>query len=273
MIRPDDKEKLSSKTVLVFGASGLIGKHVSRLVLEAGCKLVAVDKEVGRKLDFEDEYLRANEGRLLVEQSDVTDEFSLKKLLEKSLREFGAIDTVVNCATYSSENSLVVTARVEDYDFKEWRRMISVNLDAAFLIAKVFGSYLAHDRGGGSLVYFSSIYGFLGTDHEIYEAVNSPDKRMNNPAAYSASKGGVINLTRYLATYWGEKNVRVNTISLGGIRNGQEELFVESYSKRVPLRRMGELSDLDSTIKFLIIEDTGYFTGQNLVIDGGLSAW
>ena len=113
----------------------------------------------------------------------------------------------------------------------------------------------------------------MGTDHGIYEPVNSQVRRMNNPAAYSASKGGVINLARYLATYWGENNVRVNTISLGGIRNGQEEGFVDSYSKRVPLRRMGELSDLDSAIKFLIIEETGYFTGQNLVIDGGLSAW
>ena len=111
--------------------------------------------------------------------------------------------------------------------------MLAVNLDGAFLIAKVFGSHLAKKPLGGGLLFLSSIYGLLGTDHSIYESSNSPSKRLNNPAAYSASKGGVINLVRYLATYWAEQNVTVNSLSLGGVANGQPETFVDEYSKEM----------------------------------------
>ena len=113
----------------------------------------------------------------------------------------------------------------------------------------------------------------LGTDQSIYESINTSEKRFNNPASYSASKGGVISLAKYLASYWGKENIRVNVLSLGGIYNGQEDKFVRNYSAKVPMARMGSLEDLDGAIKFLLIEDSEYLTGQNLILDGGLSVW
>ena len=166
-----------------------------------------------------------------------------------------------------------ISAPFEDYDIKEWKRMLSVNLDGPFLISKVFGSHMAKSGKGGSIIFLSSIYGFLGTDQSIYESINTSEKRFNNPASYSASKGGVISLAKYLASYWGKENIRVNVLSLGGIYNGQEDKFVRNYSAKVPMARMGNLEDLDGAIKFLLIEDSEYLTGQNLILDGGLSVW
>ena len=265
-------EKNIYKNIVVFGALGLIGKHVCEYLAKNGCNLVIADIDKERCANLAKE-LSKFDVSIYYDFCDITDERSLNNLLEGVNKEFHKIDSVINCSTYSSDDTLSISAPFEDYDIKEWKRMLSVNLDGPFLISKVFGSHMAKSGKGGSIIFLSSIYGFLGTDQSIYESINTSEKRFNNPASYSASKGGVISLAKYLASYWGKENIRVNVLSLGGIYNGQEDKFVRNYSAKVPMARMGNLEDLDGAIKFLLIEDSEYLTGQNLILDGGLSVW
>jgi len=264
--------KKKFKTIVVFGALGLVGTHISHYLAKQGCNLVIVDLNK-KNCSLLAKQLSKYNIPIFYESCDITNEASLKKLLKKIELEFGRVDSVINCSTYSSKNTLKVSAPFEQYELNEWKKMLSVNLDGAFLLSKIFGSSMAKDTLGGNMVFMSSIYGFLGTDQSIYETVNTPKKRHNNPASYSASKGGVISLAKYLATYWAEENVRVNVLSLGGIYNNQDKRFVTKYSERVPMKRMGNLEELDNAIKFLVLDESTYFTGQNLILDGGLSAW
>jgi len=260
------------KTIIVFGALGLIGRHVSKYLAENACNLVITDLDKNGCTKFSSE-LSKYEVPILCKSCDITSERSLRELLEATKKRFGNVDSVINCSTYSSQDTLSVSARFEDYKLSEWQKMLSVNLDGPFLLSKVFGTSMAESGLGGSIILLSSIYGFLGTDQSIYDSVNTLKKRHNNPASYSASKGGVISLAKYLAAYWGKENIRVNVLSLGGIYNNQDEKFVKNYSKRVPMKRMGDLEELNGAIKFLLIDDSSYFTGQNLIVDGGLSVW
>jgi NAD(P)-dependent dehydrogenase (short-subunit alcohol dehydrogenase family) len=266
-------KKKKVKTVVVFGALGFLGRHISELLSKEKCNLVISDTSEEECSLFLNELQANSKGSILSKVSDVTKEESLENLLKEVKKEFGRVDSIINCSTYSSKDTLKVSAPFENYQLSDWKEMLSVNLDGAFLIAKVFGSDMAKQGDGGSLIFMSSIYGFLGTDQSIYKSVNTPNKRYNNPASYSASKGGVISLAKYLASYWAEENIRVNVLSLGGIYNDQNEEFTKEYSKRVPMKRMGKLEELDGAIRFLLLDDSTYFTGQNLILDGGLSVW
>jgi NAD(P)-dependent dehydrogenase (short-subunit alcohol dehydrogenase family) len=141
-----------------------------------------------------------------------------------------------------------------------------------FLVAQAIGSAMAA-RGAGSIIQTASIYGLLAPDQRIYEGSEYNGRPINTPAVYTASKAGVIGLTRHLATYWGPRGVRVNTLTPGGVSSGQNNTFSQRYSARIPLGRMAEADDLVGAAVFLASDASRYVTGQNLIIDGGLSAW
>ena len=126
------------------------------------------------------------------------------------------------------------------------------------------------NTGGGSIINISSVYGMLSPDQRIYEYKEKP---FNKPITYSVSKSGIFNLTKYLATYWAKKNVRVNTMTLGGVFNNQDETFLKNYSHKVPLGRMANENEYTGAILFLASDASSYMTGSNLVIDGGYSCW
>ena len=126
---------------------------------------------------------------------------------------------------------------------------------------------------GGTIVQTASIYGFLAPDQRIYEGSKYLGHQINSPAVYAASKAAVIGLTKYLASYWGNKRIRVNAISPGGVESGQNKQFNENYSSRVPMGRMAELNEIEAALLFLVSDSSSYITGQNLVVDGGLSSW
>jgi NAD(P)-dependent dehydrogenase (short-subunit alcohol dehydrogenase family) len=149
---------------------------------------------------------------------------------------------------------------------------MAVNLDAMFLVAREVGSLMA-SRRRGSIIQTASIYGVVAPDPRIYEGSQYLGRAMSTPPAYSASKAAVIGLTRHLAAYWGPSNVRVNAITPGGVESGQNEAFKTRYSARVPLGRMAEADEMVGALIFLASDASSYVTGQNIVVDGGLTVW
>jgi NAD(P)-dependent dehydrogenase (short-subunit alcohol dehydrogenase family) len=149
---------------------------------------------------------------------------------------------------------------------------MAVNLDGMFLVAREIGQRMAR-RGGGSIIQTASIYGALAPDQRIYEGSEYLGRPINTPPVYSASKAGVIGLTRHLAAYWADKGVRVNAITPGGVESGQNDTFQRRYAARVPMGRMARRDEMVGALIFLASDASSYITGQNIMVDGGLSAW
>jgi len=149
---------------------------------------------------------------------------------------------------------------------------MAVNLDGAFLVARAVGRRMA-ERGRGSIVQIASIYGLLGPDQRIYEGSEYLGRPINTPPVYTASKAGVIGLTKHLATYWGHRGVRVNTLTPGGVASGQNATFQSKYGARIPLGRMARAEEIVGAMLFLASDASGFVSGHNLVVDGGLAAW
>jgi NAD(P)-dependent dehydrogenase (short-subunit alcohol dehydrogenase family) len=150
---------------------------------------------------------------------------------------------------------------------------MSVNIDGMFLMAKKCGKHMLDHGKGGSIVQTASIYGIMAPDQRIYENSEYMGVEINTPAVYSASKGAVIALSRYLAAYWGSKNIRVNTLTPGGVESGQNEEFTSRYSERVPMGRMAHANEMVGALVYLASDASSYVNGQNIVVDGGLSSW
>ena len=146
--------------------------------------------------------------------------------------------------------------------------MIEVNLKSLVFTCKTFGSIMSK-HGGGSIINISSIYGMLSPDQSLYQYKRDNNINFYKPIAYSASKAGVLNVTRYLATYWAEKNVRVNTLTPSGIFDNQDKQFLENYCGRIPIGRMANKEEFNGAIVFLLSQASSYMTGSNLVVDGG----
>jgi len=194
---------------------------------------------------------------------DVTQEETVKTAIEQIAKKYGRIDAWVN-------NAYPRTAdwgnKVEDIAFESWRKNVDMHMNGYFLCSQVVLGYMKQQEAG-SLINMASIYGMVGPDFGVYEGT-----AMTMPAAYAAIKGGLINLTRYLAAYYGPFNIRVNAISPGGIFDNQPETFVANYTRKVPLRRMGKPADITNAVHYLIADESSYITGHNLVVDGGWTA-
>ena len=150
---------------------------------------------------------------------------------------------------------------------------MSVNIDGMFLVAQSVGTQMAKQGRGGSIIQTASIYGLSAPDQRIYEGSLYLGRQINTPAVYTTSKAAVIGLTNHLATYWADKGIRVNTITPGGMESGQNEEFKRNYSKRVPMNRMGTPDEIVGAVIYLASAASSYVTGQNIVIDGGLTCW
>lgn len=263
---------LQNKNILVTGAGGIIGSQICLGFLEAGAKVAMVDlsTEINQKaIDSYPAELRKNALNIAC---DIANAEQVKLTVEKVIKELGHIDVLHNNAAGKSSDLKKFFAPFEEYSLDQWRQIMSVNVDGMFLMAQAVGSHMAK-RKKGSIIQTASIYGVAAPDQRIYEGSEYMGMEINTPAVYSASKGAVVALTRYLATYWAKDGVRVNTITPGGVESGQNERFIKQYSQRVPLGRMAKSDEMVGAVLFLASDEASYITGQNLIIDGGLTTW
>lgn len=265
-----DLFSLKGKVAIVTGALGLIGKNHCEALAQAGAHVVMADMN-GEACEIFAKGLGKNH---LGIACNVTDEKSLTAARDVILKKFGTIDVLVNNAAINDmfENPLLAAEQsaFEKYPVASFRASLEVNVTGVFLCSQIFGTVMAAQRSG-SIINLASTYGMVGPDQSIY--LDAEGKRtFYKSAVYPTTKGAVINFTRFLAAYWGEKNVRVNTLSPGGVENAQDETFVKNYSAKTPLGRMAKPSDYKGALIFLASDASSYMTGANLVVDGGWTA-
>lgn len=262
---------LKNKTAIITGALGLIGKEHCKALTEAGANVVVTDID-GEQCE---EFAKTLETDSLGIEIDVTDKDSLIKARVKILEKFGHIDILVNNAAindmFENPKAAAEQSKFENYPLELWQRSVDVNLTGVFLCSQVFGTEMAKQKSG-SIINIASTYGITAPDQSLYIKKDGTQDFFK-PPAYSATKGGVISFTKYLAAYWGKENVRVNTLTPGGVKNNQDEFFIEQYSKRTMLNRMAKPTDYKGALIFLASDASNYMTGANLVVDGGWTAW
>ncbi|MGB1296259.1 MAG: oxidoreductase [Flavobacteriales bacterium] len=238
---------LENKIIIVTGGSGLLGSEMLKNITEKGGK--AINADINLKTDL-------SKGEVFL---DITSQESVKTMLKEVESHFGQIDGLVNNAYPRTKDW---GNHFEDIEFESWSKNVDFQMNSVFLMCQKVMPYLKKSKG--SIVNIASIYGVVGPDFAVYD-----NTTMTMPAAYSAIKGGVINFSRYLASFYGKDGVRVNVVSPGGIFDHQNETFVNKYNSMVPMQRMGLPEDIAPSVSFLLSEDAKYITGQNLVVDGG----
>jgi NAD(P)-dependent dehydrogenase (short-subunit alcohol dehydrogenase family) len=240
---------LKDKVIIVTGGSGLIGREIVNDVLKKGG--ITINAEFNLETNFDVGTLRF----------DITDPNSIKEGLKCVFEKYEKIDGIVNCAYPRTSDW---GEKFEDVEYSSWQKNVDMQLNPLFLITQECLKYM---KKGASFVNIGSIYGVVGNDFTIYE-----NTQMTSPAAYSAIKAGVINFTRYIASYVGHKGIRANCVSPGGVFNNQDTIFVENYSHKVPLKRMAQSSEIAPAVSFLLSDEASYITGHNLIVDGGWCA-
>jgi NAD(P)-dependent dehydrogenase (short-subunit alcohol dehydrogenase family) len=263
---------LDGRIVAITGGVGRLGSQFARALLARGARVVVLDL-VADHAPFAG-LPPEHADRLFVLKTDVTVKASIADALASIERRWGAPDGLVNNAALDSPPNapMAENGAFEEYPEESWDRVLEVNLKGVFLACQVLGGAMAR-AGRGAIVNINSIYGLVSPDQRIYSHRAEGDRRFFKPVAYSASKSGLLNLTRYLATYWAPSNLRVNTLTLGGVWAQQEAKFVENYEHRVPLARMAREDEYDGALVYLLADASRYMTGSNLVIDGGWTAW
>jgi NAD(P)-dependent dehydrogenase (short-subunit alcohol dehydrogenase family) len=263
---------LAGKTAVITGACGILGRRFAAGLAEFGAALALVDLDQSATAALAREIEGRYGARAQGIGCDVSNPESVRAMADRVEATVGAPAILMNNAATKGADLDAFFAPVEQFDLATWREIMAVNLDGMFLVAQAIGTGMA-ERGHGSIIQTASIYGVVAPDQRIYEGSLYHGRGINTPAVYSASKAGVIGLTRHLAAYWGHRGVRVNTLTPGGVASGQNDEFARRYSARVPLGRMAEAEDLIGAAVFLASDASRYVTGQNIIVDGGLSAW
>jgi NAD(P)-dependent dehydrogenase (short-subunit alcohol dehydrogenase family) len=239
---------LENKIIIITGGSGLLGKAMVSDIQKKGGRPINIDLNVPSDLQ---------NGTW---QADITNDEAVKEAIAAIFAHFGRIDGLVN-------NAYPRTAdwgkRFEDVDPESWRKNVDMQLNSYFVISQQVLAIMKA-QGSGAIVNIASIYGVVGNDFSLYEAYGG-----TSPAAYAAIKGGLVNFTRYLASYYGRSGIRVNCVSPGGIRDQQHPSFIERYEQKVPMGRLGQPDDIAPAVSFLLSEEAKYITGHNLMVDGG----
>lgn len=266
-----DLFSLEGKTAVVTGALGLIGKEHCRALSEAGANIIVADLDDKKCSEFATTLNTKSKGIGV----DITQADSVNLLNQKCLEQFTEIDILVNNAAindmFENPSAAAELSKFENYPLDLWQRSIDVNITGMFLCSQIIGKRMAENKKG-NIINIASTYGIVAPDQSLYKNKEG-NQNFYKSAAYPVTKGAVISFTRFLASYWGNKGVRVNTLSPGGVENNQEDYFIENYSAKTPLGRMAKPTDYKGALVFLASDASDYMTGANLIVDGGWTAW
>jgi NAD(P)-dependent dehydrogenase (short-subunit alcohol dehydrogenase family) len=264
---------LRDRVVVVTGGAGRLGTAFCKALVGRGARVAVFDA-----LDAGTARARFNgigsNSVLQFEEVDVTRAASLEAALGRVQAAWGDPHGLVNAAAIDAPPDAPPEENgpFETYPVSSWDRIMAVNVKGVMLSCQVVGAAMAK-AGRGAIVNIASTYGLVSPDQSVYDYRRVRGETFYKPVAYSASKSALLNLTRYLATYWARKGVRVNTLTPGGVFAGQDPEFLEAYGRRVPMGRMARENELDGAVVFLLSDASSYMTGANLVVDGGWTAW
>lgn len=268
--------RLDGRTALLTGGAGMLGREYVRTLLEAGARVVVADINGAAAEEVAAAAVAECSGSAFGIGVDVSREEDVAAMVAAAADRFHSVDILINNAAVDPKFDAGVDKRqqhrFEDYPLAMWKQSVDVNLTGAFLCAQHAGR-LMRRQGRGVVVNVASTYGLVGPDQRIYRKAGEAEQNLFKPADYAVTKGGLVQLTRYLAAYWGSANIRVNTLTPGGVRNTQDDEFVAAYAGRTPLGRMAGRHEMSGALLFLVSDASSYMTGANLVVDGGWTAW
>lgn len=271
-----DKFKLEGRVAVVTGGAGLLGAEFSRTLAEAGAAVVVADLDRGASDQIAQEltdsgYTAAGFGL------DVTHVESTRELASETVSKFGRLDILVNSAALDPKFDPEAAAKgiapgaFEDYPLDQWNAAINVNLTGLFLVTQACVKPMLDQGKKGSIINICSTYGLNGPDQRIY--VKDGKRVAYKPVYYTTTKAGVMGFTKYLAAYYAGTKMRVNALTPGGVYNNHDKYFVENYSAKTIMGRMAEKDEMNGALLFLASDASSYMTGNNVIVDGGWTAW
>jgi NAD(P)-dependent dehydrogenase (short-subunit alcohol dehydrogenase family) len=261
---------LKNRTAVLTGSAGRLGKRFAEVLSSAGANVILVDIDILNNKKLEQELIKKFHTKAISLNLDISNQNDMKKLINLVLSKYKKIDILINNAHFVSRTHPKRDAPFEEYPLDLWDKTITINMRGLFLCCQEIGKVMSEQKKG-VIVNISSIYGVVGADQRIYGK-----SRLNSPAFYAATKGAMVNLTRYLAAYWHRQNIRVNTLTLGGVfdeKLHKDKNFVKNYSEKTMLGRMAKPEDYEGPLLFLASDASSYVTGTNLIVDGGWTAW
>jgi NAD(P)-dependent dehydrogenase (short-subunit alcohol dehydrogenase family) len=279
MAKAFEKFDLTGKTALITGAAGLLGTEHAAALLESGATVVLTDiGEASLAAARKTLSQNADISRIHTRVMDVSKPEAIRIVADSLAAEGLRIDILVNNAAIDpkvkGDQGVLETSRLENFPLEQWDLQVAVGLTGAFLCSQVFGTAMARDGKGGVILNIASDLSVFSPDQRLYRKEGLPeDMQPVKPVTYSVIKAGLVGLTRYLATYWADQGVRCNALSPGGVFNGQGDEFVQRLSSLIPLGRMAQRDEYRSAVQFLCSGASSYMNGQNVVMDGGRSAW
>jgi NAD(P)-dependent dehydrogenase (short-subunit alcohol dehydrogenase family) len=265
---------LAERVAIITGGAGLLGEGYCRTLAAAGAHVVVAEINGEAAIDLAGEITRESGVEALGLPTDVSNPGSVAEMLARTLEQFGRVDILVNNAAldpkFDTEHADQHTNRFEDFPFDAWQDALAVNVTGMFLCAQAVSRPMLEAKRG-VIVNVSSTYGLVGPDQRLYQ--RQGESLQYKPVTYTVAKAAVLGLTRYLATYFANTGIRVNTLTPGGVYAGHDEEFVRRYSAKTVLGRMAKAEEMSNALLFLVSDASSYMSGANLVIDGGWTAW
>jgi 2-deoxy-D-gluconate 3-dehydrogenase len=266
--------ELKDKVVVITGGAGLLGESHARALAQAGAHPVLADIDGDRAVELALELTESNSQRSLGLRLDVGDEASVKRMVKLTVENFGRLDGLVNNAAldpkFDADSAGQHGVGFEDFPLDAWQRALDVNVTGMFLCAREVAPVML-EQGQGVIINVASTYGLVAPDQRLYARASQPPAY--KPVTYSVAKAAVLGLTRYLASYYAGRGIRVNTLTPGGVFAEHDDEFVARYSAKTMLGRMADRQEISNALLFLLSEASSYMTGANLVVDGGWTAW
>ena len=268
---------LDGKIIVITGATGLLGRKHAEAVAAYGGHPVLIDLSEEAVISLASDLNKQFGTNASGCQVDITDEDRIEENVQELLEKYGRIDGLVNNAANNpkvEDSSEKNFSRLENFPVDVWNQDVAVGLTGSFLCAKHYGYAISKNKEGGSIVNISSDLGVMAPDQRLYTQVGMPEERQPvKPVTYSVVKTGMIGLTRYLATYWADKNVRCNAMCPGGVENGQPEGFLAEVSSRIPMNRLAQADEYQGTLLWMLSDASSYLNGAIIPVEGGRTAW